>query len=153
MTTCRGCGAFFTEGHDEVRCELVAQILVERRDWNEREAEYIHKLESMRKALDAANAVLKIDHPFKLTIVKLREEKAKLETQVWQLSTLCFAYEGKTAFPELTPAIFQPLLKARAMLEDVKAKAFEAGARQFCPDVAENSALIKQLAKEYGCTS
>lgn len=47
MNTCRGCGALFTEGHDERFCELLAQCRCDRRDFAIKEGSYIDEIEKL----------------------------------------------------------------------------------------------------------
>ena len=47
MTTYRGCGKFFTEGHDETKCELVAQSLDDRKKFVQKEFEYLKEIEQL----------------------------------------------------------------------------------------------------------
>ena len=56
MTTCRGCGALFTEGHDEQHWELLAQIQAERRQWADKESALIEENERLSAEGDALAA-------------------------------------------------------------------------------------------------
>jgi len=73
MTTCRGCGALFTEGHDEKVCELVAQSMADRRDWLDRESKYIDELESVKADLNA----LALDY------ADIQVDRDKLQTELF----------------------------------------------------------------------
>jgi hypothetical protein len=106
MTTCRGCGALFTEGHDEKVCELVAQSMADRRDWLDRESKYIDEVEAVKADLDA----LALDY------ADIQVDRDKLQTELFNARQLV-----QTQAAKLNNQL-QTLLKRDARIFELEAE-------------------------------